>query len=59
MTYLFIVQAQANPENKLNLQGHKVEVKKAKSQEEMKNINSGRGGRGGFGGGRGGGRGGG
>ena len=45
------VHAQTSPDGKMNLQGYKVEVKKAKSQDEMK---GGRGG--GGGGGRGGGR---
>lgn len=47
---MILVQAQTSPEGKLNLQGFKVEVKKAKSQDEMR--------RSGGGGGRGGGRGG-
>lgn len=48
--FLFLVQCQTSPDGKLNLQGHKVEVKKAKSQDEMKS--SGRGGGGGRGGAR-------
>ncbi|XP_067929596.1 heterogeneous nuclear ribonucleoprotein A0-like [Watersipora subatra] len=42
-----VLQAQTSPEGKLNLQGFKVEVKKAKSQDEMRR-GGGRGGRGGF-----------
>jgi len=50
---LGVVQAQTTPDGKLNL---KVEVKKAKSQDEMRGFNRGGGGmgRGGGGGGRGG-----
>jgi len=53
---LGVVQAQTTPDGKLNLQGFKVEVKKAKSQDEMRGFNRGGGGmgRGGGGGGRGG-----
>ncbi|XP_067929016.1 heterogeneous nuclear ribonucleoprotein 87F-like isoform X2 [Watersipora subatra] len=44
-----VLQAQIAPEGKLNLQGVKVEVKKAKSQDEMRRGGgAGRGGRGGF-----------